>query len=206
MPRTVNRVSDIHLAALDIRRAGELLLHPCGCDGKPHTLAEHLWRSTRDMEPGLQAATYEVRVAGSGSEPEPSEGDETADEPWDPTVTLAAKYRQLVTQAHNACQALNDFTAAHRPDRLQITHTPLTTPNDWCRSHFRFGHYEARWRSDLCRWCGDFHALYSIDPPKVLLEMRRQGQRITQRDVDQALATERANLKSARRKGRKKAS
>ena len=195
MTRPVRRASDIHLAALDIRRAGEQLMQPCGCNGKPHTLAEHLWRSTKDMEPSIRASNTDPKVGGSGSD---GEGDTDVD----PTISVSLRYKQLVQTVHSAALLLTDFVAAHRPDR--VIAIPTTVSDDsWCTSHMRLGYSEPRWRGALCRWCTDFEAAYHMSPPYVLLHMRHQGQRITQTDVTNAVTAERAAIRAAKRNKRK---
>ena len=195
MTRPVRRASDIHLAALDIRRAGEQLMQPCGCNGKPHTLAEHLWRSTKDMEPSIRASNTDPKVGGSGSD---GEGDTDVD----PTISVSLRYKQLVQTVHSAALLLTDFVAAHRPDR--VIAIPTTVSDDeWCRSHLRLGLCEPRFRGDRCRWCEEFALVYLTDPPLVLLNMRRQGQRIMQLDITNAITAERAVAKAAKRNKRK---
>lgn len=193
MSRPVRRASDIHLAALDVRRAGEQLMTPCGCNDKEHTLAEHLWHSTKDMEPGLRSSNTDPKVTGTSS----SGG---TDPDADPTLAVSERYKQLVQTLHGAALDLTDFVAAHRPDRVLALPTALSDQT-WCRSHLRLGVCEPRWRtSERCRWCADFEAIYQQDPPLVLLQMRRQGQRIMQADITEALRAERAATKLNRRK------
>jgi hypothetical protein len=58
----------------------------------------------------------------------------------------------------------------------------------WCRSHLRIGAKEPR--SDkypklgLCRWCGDFQAGEGFLPTPVLLEMHRDGRRVTSATIE----------------------
>ena len=166
---------------------------PCGCNGKEHSLAEHLWHSTRDMEPGLRASNTDPKVTGSGNS---TEGDSDTD----PTMAVSERYKVLVQALHGAALELTDFVAAHRPDRV-LTLPTAVSDESWCRSHLRLGLCEPRWRtSHRCRWCADFDALYHQDPPLVLLQMRRQGQRIMQGDITEALRAEREAAKRNRRK------
>jgi hypothetical protein len=194
--RPVRRASDIHLAALDIRRAGEQLMHPCGCNGKPHTLAEHLWRSTKDMEPSIRASNTDPKVGGSSTD---GEGDTDTD----PTISVSLHYRQLVQAVHSAALLLTDFVAAHRPDRI-ITVTPPINDDIWCRAHLRAGLCEPRFRDEpLCRWCHDFYLAYKLDPPIGLLLHRHQVGKVKDTEVVAAVKAERAAIRAAKRNKRK---
>ena len=197
MTRPVRRASDIHLAALDIRRAGEQLMQPCGCNGKPHTLAEHLWRSTKDMEPSIRASNTDPKVGGSSTN---GEGDTDTD----PTVSVSLRYKQLVQTVHTAALLLTDFVAAHRPDRIVVPPTPVAD-RVWCRRHIEIGNCEPRFRSeDLCRWCYEFTLTYSMDPPLPLLRLRDQNPRLSQTEVTEAINAERARQRAAKRNARNK--
>lgn len=94
--------------------------------------------------------------------------------------------------------ALDAMTAAHAiveqalaPHRAR----PAAPANEGpahgaCRSCWRAdGYYEpvSHYRH-YCRWCGDFTTNHGIKPPVELLDKRHRGIRISQRDVDEALA------------------
>lgn len=58
---------------------------------------------------------------------------------------------------------------------------------------------------DFCEWCGRSKAEYGILPDLLLLRLRHEGRRITQKDWDQALARAKANApKKTGKKGKKR--
>lgn len=84
----------------------------------------------------------------------------------------------------------------------------------WCVSCRRDGDYcepvairpnGKRRYKDYCNWCGEFAAANKGKrPPVKLVKMRREGRRITQRDVDAAMADERKPTPK-KKKGKKAA-
>jgi hypothetical protein len=194
--RPIRRASDLTLAALDIRRAGELLLHPCGCNGRDHSLGEHLWRSTADMEPGIRASNTDPRVVSSGQS-DPSDSD------TDPTVSLRRSLQRIVQVGVDAAEVITDFVTQHRPDRT-TTEPAKTTDDDWCRCHLAAGLCEPRFRNHtVCRWCYEFDLAYRMDPPTGLLLLRHQSPKLKDSDVTEAVRAERLRLKGERKRKRK---
>ena len=59
----------------------------------------------------------------------------------------------------------------------------LTLRIDICHAHERAGgdsSIDARYRRQhLCRWCGEFRALYGINPPPKAVKMHDKGQKVT---------------------------
>lgn len=190
----LRRPEDLVIATLDGRRAGELLAHPCGCgnhNGTAHSIGEHLWDSTRNMTPGIKAASYEAR--GSST-------DETTG-PTQPGTDDHQTYRDLVIAWRNAALDLSAFIEKRRPDR-QLAAVPEPSSDDnWCRACLTAGHCQPRFRdTPLCRWCTEFRLAYRMDPPAPLLTIRHERGRVTQRDVDLAVMEQRKQQRAQRRK------
>lgn len=64
------------------------------------------------------------------------------------------------------------------------------TGEGWCKSHWRVGscHPPRTQGSKLCRWCEDMARELGMEmPPQMLVQMRAEGKRITDRDVRIAL-------------------
>lgn len=73
---------------------------------------------------------------------------------------------------------------------------------DGCRNHAERGMgWESVHANGRCRWCYDFWSVEGVDAPKALLEKRATGRRISESDVDAALAHRRS--KRARKRRRK---
>jgi hypothetical protein len=104
------------------------------------------------------------------------------------------------------------------PTKLHLVAEDLTdtqvSAEGWCVSCWRDGGYREpvavqpdgrrRYR-DLCLWCGRFAAAHDDKrPPLSLVKARREGRRITERMVADALAAEEAERREERKKNRKK--
>jgi hypothetical protein len=200
MSRPVRRVTDLPRAALDIGRAKELLLHPCTCTpDRPHSLGEHLWRSTRDMAPGVIAhATDAIRIGPANDSD--LDGDQP-DPPGDATVWLHPEFRRRVSHAWTACLDLVDFVQAHRPDREALGDEEVATDEDWCRSCLRIGVCSPRSRGDLCDFCYRFSQVVAgMHPPEWLILARHEGRRVTEQMMTDAIREVRPARKKKRRK------
>lgn len=254
----MSRLVDINLAALEGRRPGELLLHPCGCstgthrwrvspclhcrdgyvtvdgstteclwcwltclhghvidgDGeafrpcplcRPHSLGEHLQRSTRDQTPGPRAANTDPRVNGTATDPDLDEHDDRKRQPFDATLHAADHFTALVVAWWTAARDLTDAIQTSRPDRAPDNPTN-TTDSQWCAIHLRLGicePFHRRKRIDgkdieYCRWCYDFVNACNTDPPEVILRAKHEGRRITQPMITAALRA------AAKPKGKKR--
>lgn len=72
---------------------------------------------------------------------------------------------------------------------------------DGCRNHAEHGMgWEPVQALARCRWCREFFLAEGHDAPKELLEQRAQGRRISEADVDRALAHRRSKRARARRR------
>ncbi len=73
---------------------------------------------------------------------------------------------------------------------------------DGCRNHEAHGlGWQPVHSSGRCRWCYDFWLVEGVDAPKALLDKRDGGRRISEADVDAALAHR--HSKRARKRRRK---
>lgn len=173
------RSDQLPLVTLDLRHAGEVLAHPCQCGRPQCTLGRHVWQATLDMDPGPRAQNTDPKVRGS------SAGD-TPDRDPDPALHL--EYRRLIGDAWHAARALNDFVARVRPDRILRNPPVLSSVEDWCRNHIdKIASCEPRYRGDLCRYCYEFKSTEGVLPPQSILLMRHRGERLTAKDITQAL-------------------
>lgn len=66
----------------------------------------------------------------------------------------------------------------------------MSDPAEWCANHLRIQQCEPRHRGDLCRFCYDFKNLRKRLPPPSVLGIRHRYGRITEKQVDEALARE----------------
>lgn len=208
------RRSDLPHFAQMLRRAGELIAHPCGCGKEDCTLGEHIFDSTRDMTAGLKAANLDPNTRGWRYEQDPDgtvwpipTGDSVGeaaieDESVDPHD---AYMRTLMDAARLAARVIDDVSAL-RPDRRPEIPDQLGD-DDFCRHHMdTIGTWERRChRGDLCRLCYDFKRQWQLLPPEQLLRARHEGRRWTDRMVGEAVRQERARRK-AKKKSRRKAS
>jgi hypothetical protein len=196
-----------------LRRAGELIAHPCGCGREDCTLGEHIYDSTRNMSAGLKAANLDPGRRGWRYEedhdgvvwPIPI-GDSTGEaaiesESADPHDEYM---RTLVEAAQLAARVIDDVSAL-RPDRRPEV-PGESDADEFCRHHMdTIGVWEQRHRGDECRVCYDFRRQWQMLPPEPLLRARHEGRRWTDRMVAEAVRHERARRK-AKKKGRRKAS
>lgn len=188
----------IPLAILDLRHTGATLAHPCHC-GHPHcTLGDHIWRSTRDMAPGIRAQAFEPRTITATGPPTDN------DPPADPTTNLHHEYARRIAAAQHAARDLKHFIDRHRPDRW-TPDTDGTAPlsdEAWCTNHLEnFGSCETRHRGDLCRWCDDIRLAHGFTPDRPLMRARHEGRRVTERMVLDA--KKRVLGTTTRKRGRK---
>lgn len=200
---TVRR-TDITQIALELRRAGELLLTPCPCTHTgyrwltAHTLGEHLYDSTRNMAPGIQAQAFEPRTTTPGHT-----HDEDRDPPPDPD--LHGRYLNITADAWATVRQLQTFIDSWRPDRTAPT-GPTFTDTEWCAHHLdTLGTCEPRYRGDLCRRCYGVHLTTGHRPPTTILRAWQDGTRITDAMITAAIHAENPKTKGKRAK-RKKAS
>jgi hypothetical protein len=207
VPRTI-RPSDLPLAVIHLRRAGELIATPCGCGHASCTLGEHVLRAAGHMGPGPRAANIDPTTRGARWE-----ADETGNiwpVPNDPTGEAALQpdapdvqtlLRQAIITSERAALAVIDLIGAHRPDRRPLD---VDEPDGWCSHHLdEIGVCEPRHRGELCRSCYDFARLHGIAPPRRLLQMHRDGRRWTDQDIAIALREHRAAQARPKRKGRR---
>jgi len=201
--RPVQR-ADLPHVVLALRRAGELLGHPCRCRSNC-TIGDHEWRSTADMAPGVRAQVADPTAAGGIAASEPhGDSDEPGDD-WllgpgaDPTTSAHARYVELLTAARDAAYALDAFVQAHRPDR-RVPTLEVTTDSDWCRNHLdTIGVCVARYRGDACRDCYEFKQTYRLDAPASLLQAKHEGKKWTERLVADAVRDARRAARAKRR-------
>jgi len=103
-------------------------------------------------------------------------------------TTALAEVIALVRQADGA------RARALEPDRAHVV-------PEGCRNHAA---HDLGWEPvqalGRCRWCREFFLSEGSDAPRSLLEARARGQRISERDVDQALAHRRSKRARARRR------
>jgi hypothetical protein len=193
----IRRDGELVQAILDLRRAGELLAHPCECSerpDKPHMLGDHLFQATKDMRPGIKASAPGLRGGGS------SETDtEPSSDPRDPHLEFCA----VVGKGQAIARDIIGFIERHRPDRKLVVVRPEGSDDDWCQAHLAAGYCEVRFRNEpLCRWCTEYRLTYRLDPPADIITMREQGKRIT---VGQITASNKAERKRLNVEKRKKA-
>jgi len=193
--RRIRNDTDLVQATLDLRRAGELLAHPCDCTerpGKPHMLGDHLWSSTKDMRPGIRASAADLRGSNGDTDLEPNE-------PTDPHDL----YRTLVEAAQVAALDLTGFIERHRPDRKLVVVRPEDADDDWCEAHLAAGYCEARFRNEpLCRFCAEYRLTYRLNPPADIIALREQGKRITLGQITASNKAERKRLNAEKRKAK----
>lgn len=207
MPRAI-RPSDLPLAVIQLRRAGELIATPCGCGHKDCTLGEHVLRSTSTMGPGPRAANLDPTARGTRWDRDPDgtvspiPNDPTGEAALQPTTPdHHAALRQAITDGQRAAQVVIDLITTNRPDRRPLD---VNEPVEWCRHHLaEIGVCEPRHRGDLCRTCYEFKLAHRLEPPRQLLQIHRDGRRWTDSDVAAALREHRSAQRPGRRKGRR---
>lgn len=187
---------DLVAAILDLRRAGELLAHPCDCTdrpGKPHMLGDHLWQSTKDMRPGIRA-TAPGLTGGNGSS-----DTEASAEPADPHD----EFCDVVTRGQTAARDIIGLVERLRPDR-KLTAVPAAPSDDnWCRACLVAGYCMPRFRDEsLCKWCVEYRLTWRIEPPADIVTLRHTGQarKITVGQITASNKAERKRLNAEKRK------
>lgn len=199
----IRRDTDLVQAILELRRAGELLAHPCECSerpDKPHMLGDHLFQSTKDMRPGIKASAPGLRAGnGDSSELEP------VAEPTDTHDQFCA----VVGKGQAVARDIIGFIERHRPDRKLVVVRPEGSDDDWCRACLAAGHCEPRFRNEsLCRWCTEYRLTWRIEPPQDIVTLRHTGQtrKITVGQIMASNKAERKRLNAEKRKQQTKAS
>lgn len=198
----IRRSEDLVSAIVDLRRAGELLAHPCACidrPDKPHMLGDHLWQSTKDMRPGIRASAAALTAGSNGDGLEPTA------EPTDPHDELAA----LVGRGQDIARDIIGFIERHRPDRKLTAVTTPSSDDEWCRACLAAGYCEPRFRDEsLCRWCTEYRLAWRIEPPADIVALRHtgQGRKITVGQITASNKAERKRLNAEKRKKQAKAS
>jgi hypothetical protein len=191
--RTVRRLTDIPIVAGDLRRAGELLGRPCGCDHHD-TLGEHILRATKDMTAGPTAQNLDPTRG-------PTASDTELDDQADPGLGLHGQVLERINEAWAAALLLIDQVQSLRPDRgaqLEL----VTTDDEWCRSCMRIGKCSPRYRGDLChRPCYEFHQLVRQDPPIWLVAAHHEGRKLTEKMLSDAIREVRPKRRRKRRAG-----
>jgi hypothetical protein len=200
---SIRRDTDLVQAIIDLRRAGELLAHPCECSerpDKPHMLGDHLFQSTKDMRPGIKASAAELRGGGVS---ETGDDGEDASDPRDPHLEFCA----VVGRGQAIARDIIGFIERHRPDRKLTVVRLEGADDDWCEAHLAAGRCEPRWRNEpLCRWCTEYRLTYRLNPPADIIAMREQGKRITVGQITASNKAERKRLIAERRKQQAKPS
>lgn len=176
-----------------LRRAGGQLAHPCRCGKTNCTLGDHVWRSTKSMGPGPRAANLDPNARGwrweedDDGEVWPVPNDRTGEAAIDPEpADLHVEYMTLLNEAMRIATQLGVFIDRHRPDREIPVHDD-DSAGHWCAHHLSFNMIEPRYRGDLCRTCYEIKQAEGKLPPRSILEIRRDGRKITQKDITEAM-------------------
>lgn len=187
----IRRDTDLIQATLDLRRAGELLAHPCVHGDKPHTLGTHLFHATRDMRPGIKAAGPGANTNSGTGEPSLEQTQRDAHD----------DYLALVERAQTVALDLVGFIERNRPDREFAVVEAPTSDDDWCRACLAAGYCEPRFRNEsLCRWCTEYRLAWRIEPPIDIIKLRKDGKRISVGQITASNKTERKRLNIEKRK------
>lgn len=166
------RPSDLRAVTEALRRATNALAHPCNCGRTNCTIGEHVWRATRDGQPGARAQVLNDTPSSGPT----NKGLEIGARP-DPTAGDHDELNRLAASIYADAEALNLLLAHWRPDRH---HDQKTSDADWCRHHLNtIGTCEPRYRGDLCRKCYDLQRSQRYLPPKAILEAWHRGDRVT---------------------------
>lgn len=220
--------SDMPQVGLELRRLGELFVMscPCGQGGaarweSAHTLSEHLWRATRDLDDAaIRAAAYDAETTGHRYEHETQTDGSMIVWPVAVDVTGEAalagiapsvhdEWRRLIDKLWSALRDVQAFVDQHRPDRTMPT-GPVFTDTDWCRNHLDvLGVCEPRFRGDTCRRCYGVKLTTGSLPPRSILEAWRDGARVTDAILAAAIRAdkkEKANGKGKAKGKRQRAS
>jgi hypothetical protein len=193
----VIRKQDIPQLALELRRLGETLITPCPCGHTTnrwltaHTIGEHIWDSTQAMNPGPRAQAFTPNTNGptiiNDTDP-PPEPDKHAD------------YTHRANNTWHTTRALQALIDNLRPDQTHPT-GPTFTDTEWCRTHLDLlGICEPRYRGDLCRRCYGVQLTTGHTPPRPILDAWRDGTRVTDQMIADALRTEHPKPAKARKR------
>ena len=187
--------SDVPRVAAAIRVAGELF----------EVHGDLMLTLTADWSAGAKAANLDPDSGGNRWE---NCGDPFCREcphakPSDPTGEAAiAERRDFMASELQARLARMVDDAQWLKDAAHVL-APIVPPstmnekNDlWCSHHLKIGLCEVRHRNDLCRYCGDFMALWNVRPPVAILRDRHHGKRITEPMVKAALEADGVILKT----------
>lgn len=196
------RKADIPQLALELRRLGETLITPCPCGHTTHryltghTIGEHIWDSTLAMAPGPRAQAFTPNTNGptiiTDQDP-PPEPDKHGD------------YTHRANNAWHTTRALQTLVDTLRPDQTMPT-GPTFTDTEWCRNHLELlGICEPRYRGDLCRRCYGVQLTTGHTPPRTILDAWRDGTRVTDQMITDALNAEHGHTRPKTRKRRKSA-
>lgn len=178
-----------HLTASDLRevaRSGHALSQsiakPCGCGRKQCTRGEHVWRATKDAEPGPPASSLEPSRGGGEHGIVIVEGRPNRE-------TDHQRIKLLAARIYRDSEQLQILIDNWRPDREVADNT--AHPDEHCTHHMAMiGKWEPRHASGLCRWCHDFLAQQQLLPPREILQARHEGRTITTKMIDEFRKTQ----------------
>lgn len=170
------RAGDLRIVALSARRVSEALAGPCTCGRSRCTVGEHVWRATRDGQPGLRAQSLdETRARATGGR------SPDVDRKRDHTAEAHNELRLRAARIQADAEALVILLAQWRPDRH---HDNASSDADWCRHHLdTIGVCEPRYRGDQCRRCYDFTRAKRHRPPEPILLAWHRGERVTEKMI-----------------------
>lgn len=96
-----------------------------------------------------------------------------------------ARIPELAKLLYDTAKELHDYT-----QRLTALDLTKVESDAWCVHHKTHGFSEplgSRPRNGVCGWCQDFRRAEGVLPPKLVLEARARGERVTARLVASAL-------------------
>lgn len=184
--------ADVPRVAAVVRLAGELLeMH-----------GALMLTLTGDWAAGAKAANLDPTTRGNRWDVDRDTG-EVSPVPSDPTgeAVVAQRRADLAGELQTRlARLIEDAQWVRDTAHVLAPIVPPSTMNAkddlWCAHHLKVGLCEIRHRNDLCRWCSDFMALWSVRPPVGLLRDRHDGKRITETMVKAALEADGLILKS----------
>jgi hypothetical protein len=179
--------ADVPRTAAQIRTAGELWeMH-----------GDLMLATLEDWKAGAKAANLDPNSRGNRYEecdvpcehcPHPVPSDPTGEGMLRARAELGDELQKRMTRMVDDALWLRDTAHVLAPI---VPPSTMNDPSDlWCSHHLRLGLCEPRHRNDLCRYCGDFLALWKVRPPIGILRDRHQGKRITEARVKEALAAD----------------
>jgi hypothetical protein len=206
--------SDLELAAGLLRRSGLIALH-----------TTEAWRQgprSANLDPNTRGWLWETIIEGNTELVVPVPADATGEAVLNPDrvgvhhAHLLAALRFVADAAPEVVRLVR--LACPDPSKLHLVAADLTdaqvSAEGWCVSCWRDGGYRepvaiqpngVRRFRDLCLWCGRFAAAHDGKrPPLSLVKARREGRRVTERMVADALAAELEERREARKKSKKK--